>query len=71
MGPSNHNGKMDHADEQARELDAAMTALIAILDEAIAAVVDPVRPMTERADLMARIGRSFPPTAQPPARLAG
>jgi hypothetical protein len=71
MGPSNNGDMADQSDEQARELDAAVAALIAILDEAIAAVVDPVRPMTERADLMARIGRSFPPAAQPPVRLAG
>lgn len=63
MDATNGNG-----DEAAgRELDVAVAALVAVLDEARAVADDARRSFAARADHLARAGRSLPPRTVTPA----
>lgn len=73
MGPSNGNGSGDgaRAGQGSGELDAAVAALVAVLDEALAIATDRTRPLTGRAERLARVGRSMPPARFDPRTLPG
>lgn len=67
MGPSNRDADTLRKEAEARELDAAVAALVAVLDEALAVAADAARPLSDRADELARVGRSIPPVPVGPA----
>jgi hypothetical protein len=71
MTPPTNDGDSPASGRDAREVDAAVAALVAVLDHALAIAADPARPAAERADQLARVGRSIPPVPVSPVALVG